>query len=322
MNVYRQESSVVPMLGDLSSVLSSALLLYFDTRVLRLYFGELELLRRLLWRLAVDCYLIDDMQTQTPSQLHDDDENSNVVGVDIGIGAHSHKKVISCKPFVHELMSAIQCGRSLGVDDHSIVMNALRSRVHFAETVIADMGSIAYIGTCDRVDKIAEKNTYIHRLETLLSNFSFVETSFMYARMRCHVLGLRPRSADGASDVYCWCGCGDDGSAMVCCDACDVWFHWRCVGIGKGGTAKGKAKAKGKVIRNGGGKVTNKKRVIDNAIVDINDIINTHDNSIDNQNDNEMTDCVDKKDDEPLDGAYLCIFCSEIKRIPHKFAWN
>ena len=32
--------------------------------------------------------------------------------------------------------------------------------------------------------------------------------------------------------VRCVCGtCDDDGERMICCDACEVWMHTRCVGI-------------------------------------------------------------------------------------------
>jgi hypothetical protein len=33
-----------------------------------------------------------------------------------------------------------------------------------------------------------------------------------------------------ASEVYCYCRQGDDGSPMVSCDSCEEWFHCGCVG--------------------------------------------------------------------------------------------
>jgi hypothetical protein len=54
-----------------------------------------------------------------------------------------------------------------------------------------------------------------------------------YVRACVHCL-LLPQCGDNeprSKEAHCLCREGDDGSAMVCCDSCEQWFHTRCVGI-------------------------------------------------------------------------------------------
>ena len=47
--------------------------------------------------------------------------------------------------------------------------------------------------------------------------------------MLCKLQALGKSDTD--ESVTCpRCGDGEEGT-MICCDGCDQWFHWQCVGI-------------------------------------------------------------------------------------------
>jgi len=48
-----------------------------------------------------------------------------------------------------------------------------------------------------------------------------------------YVETLKNTSTALGGEVYYCPGCGlpDDGSPMIGCDSCDLWYHWPCVNI-------------------------------------------------------------------------------------------
>ena len=71
----------------------------------------------------------------------------------------------------------------------------------------------------------------INTIEKSIGSVISLETEHAYVRIKSlwNHFGETEKQNIHEEDLYCWCREVDFGLPMVCCDACDKWFHGHCV---------------------------------------------------------------------------------------------
>lgn len=111
-------------------------------------------------------------------------------------------------------------------------------------------------------------------------------------------------SGDEKSQLFCWCRKGDEDEmdcSMICCDGCNEWFHYRCVGLHESKRRSGKRSTCSSLQETVGHswKVLELRRSL-------------HATRKDN---NQMVRRVTEGE------AYYCISCSELLNHSYPFTW-
>ena len=77
-----------------------------------------------------------------------------------------------------------------------------------------------------RAIRLEEVQAYV-RMKSILAQASFLSgidcPTFMEKEIE------ERQEMEEVQEKYCWCLRVDDGSAMVCCDGCDYWYHAACI---------------------------------------------------------------------------------------------
>ncbi len=184
------------------------------------------------------------------------------------------------------------------------------------------------------------------------------ELDYAIARVKCFVrpkqvrLLEREKLTDGEREgeseskreeddgVYCLCRRGDDGSAMICCDRCDDWFHLSCVGLGSGrkrrrrrergdgeGEREGEKEENATVLVGAGkrkGTTASSKREREKAIKKVVQKMLQGEQSgynargVEGIEDSNNTNSGSNSDNSQ---QYLCISCSAIQNVDYPYAW-
>ncbi len=176
-------------------VMTKALHLYYELRVLRIYPDELVLLRKLVWVITARCV-----------SRHYDDEFNQIPLQDlreiVASGAHllcSDTSIWSCLNGLYQRCLDIlnRCNSISITDDHPC---------HLLEEVNDEINSI---------------NNYVH-----------LTREYPVAKYKSALLA-RSKSRhpeDSSDEMHCWCRT-PASECMICCEKCEEWFHIACVGI-------------------------------------------------------------------------------------------
>lgn len=271
--------------GTTSNFLEVLLVFYYDLRILRIRCKEIKFLRKLIWIINVLKSII-----RCPNQQYVN------------------------MPLPKDITLCYQTGIKFGLDRKSVLMRYIKK----VEDDILEFKSWTYpvnsnIDSC-RLLSIA---TYISSVCDMTSEYSMTRVKAFALKYQLPISELKWNTEiilptnetvkDVGCQLYCVCQSVDDGSHMICCDNCEVWFHWRCVGI------KSKRHLNSTLpIKNFGSQLkfntyeSTNDDICSSNILDIENVVRNHDKSM-----SSMTDS----------GQYLCICCSEESGKEYPFKW-
>lgn len=290
-----------------------ALHLFYDLRVLRIYFAEVEMLRRFIWRISVDVYMGGETESSSSSntQLA---FKVNIPAVEgairggLSVGCHPdclalrrlHELTIPFKRLSEYLVSggptdqiALEQLRKVfdeiygayDVRDTDYLVVRARSHIHALEHRCGQvLTSIIAVDTSAKVDYIAATDVVGGAAGDPID---VSDTRFRTSEDQEGLSSLEQAPAQPI--LYCWCRKEDHGQPMICCDSCEEWFHWSCVGVTKLSTSR---KRKSKMDSSNQRAGSSKKAIALSP---------------------EHID---------LDGSFMCIYCSDTHQQPYRFQWS
>lgn len=182
-------------LQEEAAVMTNALRLYYELRILRINPDELTILRKLVWVITARCVI----------RYYDDEFNQITLlelGEIVSSGVHllcSDTSTWSCLNQLHE--------RCLG----------LLNKCNSIDT------------TGDHAGQLLEE---IDDEVNLINNYVHLTREYPVAKFKSALLAWSKSRlpVDSSDEMHCWCR-SPASECMICCEKCEVWFHITCVGI-------------------------------------------------------------------------------------------
>lgn len=184
------------------ALLHQAMVLYFDLRVIHVCPDEVAELRGYIWQLSV-------MPMLRRLQIEE-------TGSDDMMTLYLARNVLSA-------------GAAFGCK--SSAQWKLLNRASAAwENLLSEVASASM------AELVASYNSLEMRWQLFRQYFDLTE-GYQAARLsnaivsQRHILSRRENEIGNSAETICWCGKDEDEEGMVCCDKCDVWFHYSCIGL-------------------------------------------------------------------------------------------
>ena len=203
---------------------------YYQCRVLRVRSHRVDTLRRIIWDICYD-------------KLFTLDQEKNIISSTFHLNMEEMNEILICGTDLYDKES-----NTLRNSDHRLV--ALQKFTSIAKKLLLQASQILI-----QVSKtentfwnyfIREPNyeesqerwkqnclTLSEQIDTTLSSVLKISSFFCFVRLKCVVLKFSVHVSNNEleckDELYCWCRKIDDGSIMVCCENCEIWYHAACV---------------------------------------------------------------------------------------------
>jgi len=209
----------------------------------------------LIWRFSVDTFL----------------QREHAIVISLRDSFDASEKL----PTLETIQDAIQGGLAIGCKSNSLVISMLTRKLITAQSVITDIISKTGAFSLEELLELKKRLDIVSQSIKLRGHYAI-------AKIESHAMKLHMvESIDSEETKYCWCRGYEDGK-MVCCDGCDEWYHYECVGLLPPASGKPKRRKKSIMPSSSG----------------------------------------NEGESDQVTGEYLCIYCADVTCKQYKYKWS